>query len=287
MLFPTFKQHIKRYLIRKFQLPDRDHFEYKIYKGEEERLLGKVALVTGATGAIGTAICLRLALEGCTVGVCGRTIEKINHTISDIQHVSPKAKLSPVLLDVTCDNEIQTSVAKFLADNGKIDILINNAGGGSRNKATELHNQEVDVIDSILNTNLRGTIMVTKCVSSVMIQQHSGRIVNLSSVMGICGKEKWSEYSASKSGIIGFTKSMALELAQYNVTVNSVAPGSVLQIPFDRKIGTVSTNMNVIGRSGYTDEVAGLIAYLVSDEASFITGQNIVIDGGRSLGLPR
>lgn len=280
------KQRIKRYLIRKFQLPDRDNFEYKVRISDLQRFEGKVALVTGATGAIGTAIVLRLASEGCSVGVCGRSEEKIQHLICSIKKVLPNAKLYPILMDVTNDGQVVSAISDFVKHTHQIDILVNNAGGGGREQAKPLAEQDMSMVDTILDTNLRAVIFVSKQVVPWMKSKCYGRIINMSSVMGLCGKEKWSEYAAAKSGIIGLTKSLALEVASDNITVNSVAPGSVLQVPWDRKMGIVPTRMNAIGRSGFTDEVANIVAFLASDEAAFITGQNIVIDGGRSLGLP-
>ena len=128
-------------------------------------------------------------------------------------------------------------------------------------------------------------MLCARVASSIMVKQGYGKIINMSSVMGMNGKENWSEYSASKAGILGLTKSLALELGEHNITVNAVSPGMVQQIPFDRAIPKKHSHTNPLHRFGYTDEVASLVAFLCSDEANYITGQNFVIDGGRSIGL--
>lgn len=260
-------------------------YVYNINKQDIGRAEGKVALVTGGTGAIGSAICLRLAAEGALVGICGRTIEKINTTISIIKEICPEAKVEPVVLDVTNEANIASAITDFAETHGRLDIFINNAGGGSRGEAKPLRDQDISILDSVLDTNLRGAMLCAKYASRIMVKQKFGKLISMSSVMGMNGKENWSEYSASKSGILGLTKSLALELGEYNITVNAVSPGMVQQIPFDRAIPLRFTHTNALKRFGYTDEVASLVAFLCSDEANYITGQNFVIDGGRSIGL--
>lgn len=260
-------------------------YVYNINKQDIGRAEGKVALVTGGTGAIGSAICLRLATEGALVGICGRNIEKINATISIIKDICPEAKVEPVVLDVTNDANIESAITDFAETHGRLDIFINNAGGGSRGEAKPLRDQEISILDSVLDTNLRGAMICAKYASKIMVKQKAGKLISMSSVMGMNGKENWSEYSASKSGILGLTKSLALELGEYNITVNAVSPGMVQQVPFDRARPLRFTHTNALKRFGYTDEVAILVAFLCSDEANYITGQNFVIDGGRSIGL--
>lgn len=258
---------------------------YKLTYVEKTRLHNVRVLVTGATGAIGNAICLRLACEGAIIGVGGRNTKKINDVIEKIKAVKPDAVLEPIQLDVLNEHNIESAIDSFVGLYGGIDALINNAGGGPRNGAKELYKQDIELIDSIINTNLRGTLLCCRLASKYMIGQNKGKIVNLGSVMGMQGMPLWTDYASSKAAIIGLTKSLALELGKYNINVNCVSPGAVYQAVFDGDKGNRPTSANALGRWGKGDEVASLIAYLISDQSDYITGQNIAIDGGRSLGL--
>lgn len=258
---------------------------YKLTYEEKTRLKNLRVLVTGATGAIGSAICLRLSCEGAIVGVCGRNENKIYDMIARIKAVNPTAILEPIVLDVLDNHNIETAINSFVEVYGGIDALINNAGGGPRDYAKELYKQDIDLIDSIINTNLRGTLLCCRIASKYMIAQNKGKIVNIGSVMGMQGMPLWTDYASSKAAIIGLTKSLALELGKYNINVNCISPGAVAQIVFDGDNKERPTSSNALGRWGKGDEVAALIAFLISDQSDYITGQNIAIDGGRSIGL--
>lgn len=258
---------------------------YKLTYVEQTRLHDVRVFVTGATGAIGSAICLRLACEGAIVGVCGRNERKINDVIERIKTVKPDAILEAIKLDVLNQHDIEDAINSFADLYGGIDALVNNAGGGPRDGAQELYKQDIGLIDSIINTNLRGTLLCCRIASKYMIGQNKGKIINLGSVMGMQGMPLWSDYASSKAAIIGLTKSLALELGKYHINVNSVSPGAVYQAAFDSDKKDRPTSSNALGRWGKGDEVAALIAFLISDQSDYITGQNIAIDGGRSLGL--
>lgn len=262
--------------------------EYKyIVRQEERRLLeGKPILVTGATGAIGFATCLKLGAQGGIVGVAGRSEEKLRQTMSQLQALIPEGKFIQVILDVTNEDQIKESIKAFAAScNGLIYGLVNNAGGGERKRKAVLWELPTEVIDEVIDTNLRGSMLCAKYAIPFMLPYRAGKIVNLCSVMGLNGKEQMTSYSASKSGIIGFTKALALECGPYQICVNSVAPGMVWQRQLDRLPGDKDTVTNALHRYGYTDEVASVIAFLLSEEANYVTGQTIAVDEGRSIGL--
>ncbi|MDE6091249.1 MAG: SDR family oxidoreductase [Duncaniella sp.] len=276
-----------RYIIKRVLSVDDAYTPrpYEVKIKDRQSLKGKCGIITGATGAIGSSLALKFASEGAIVGVGGRSVEKIDETISFIKNIIPDAQLTPVLIDVTQDDIIESAITSFYEEYKQIDYFINNAGGGPRSRKKPLDQQSIEVIDQILSVNLRGAILCSRIINKYMIKAKKGVIINLSSVMGLNGQAEWTEYSAAKSGILGLTKSQALELGKYGIRVNSVSPGTVFQRKFDREVPLTYTTRNALQRCGYTDEVAALISFLISDEAQFITGQNITIDGGRSIGL--
>ena len=285
LLPTTVKKRIRKILADQLKVQS-EPYSYKLDFSCKERLKNKTIMITGANGGIGSAISLRLAAEGAIVGVSGRNMEKISSVCTEIRSIYPEANLVPIQLDVLNEADIETQLQSFAKEYGHIDIFINNAGGGGRGDAKPLREQSVDIIDRILNTNLRGAMLCARVASKLMVEQKSGgKIISMSSVMGMNGHANWSEYAASKAGIIGMTKSLALELGEYNIKVNCISPGYVYQTPFDRFLINRPTNGTALKRRGYTDEVASLVAFLCSDEADYITGHNFVIDGGRTLGL--
>lgn len=246
----------------------------------------KRVMVTGATGAIGSAICHKLFLEGAIVGVCARNMTKAEELIKKIEaEYIDAGKLYPLYLDVNKENSIDQAIDDFVKLTGGLDAFVNNAGGGAREKSKLIHQQSIEIIDNILNTNLRGTILCDRKAAQIMVEQNAGIILNMSSVVGMCGKSRMSDYAAAKAGIIGFTKSLAIELGSHNIRVNCISPGMVNQVLFDAGLPEKSTTANCFGRFGYTDEVASVVSFLLSNDAKYITGQNLVVDGGRSLGL--
>lgn len=256
---------------------------YELNVTDKGKLNKKVAIVTGGSGALGSAISFRLAMEGATVIICGRNTEKLEFVCRAIKENNGIAISKK--LDVTDKEQIE-QVFKDIYDNyGHIDILINNAGGGARGEKKLLYQQKDNVIDEIIDLNLKGTIFCSKKVIEYMLKKNYGKIINISSVVGINGMTKYSEYAAAKAGIIGLTKSLAMELAPYGINVNCISPGMINQIIFDKPLEAKETNKSFIGKMGKTDEIANAVAFLVSDEANYIVGQNLVIDGGRTLGL--
>ena len=257
---------------------------YKLYISDEGKLKNKIAIVTGGSGAIGSAICFRLAAEGALVFVAGRNKENLNSVVNQICNNGGEAE--SIQLDVTKYDDIKEKFAYIYNKCGRIDIVVNNAGGSAREKYNKIVNQDVEVIDSILDINLRGSILCCKEAAKYMIKNKYGRIVNIGSTVGVGGLSEFAEYCASKSGIIGFTKSLAMELAEYNITVNCVSPGITNQILWDKFIEDIpNDNKSYINRKGKTDDIANAVEFFCSDESEYIIGQNLIVDGGRSLGL--
>ncbi len=277
---------VKQYIRRNLNEGSKT-VEYTVRLTNEKRFANQRIIVTGATGAIGSAICHRLVAEGATVGICGRNIDKINELIERFQseNICKEGSCYPLVLDVTNDNNISLAIEEFVVKTGGLDAFVNNAGGGAREKSKPIHMQDIEIIDRVLNTNLRGSIICAREAARIMAMNKNGKIINMSSVIGMNGKAEMSDYAAAKAGIIGFTKSLALELGEHNITVNCISPGMVNQIPFDGGLHVRQTDQNCLGRFGYTDEVANLVAFILSKDADYITGHNFVIDGGRSLGL--
>ncbi len=243
------------------------------------RLSGKVALVTGSARGIGKIIVERFAAEGAVVVLSDVTNEAAAaETLAAIVGAGGKGMLE--MFDVGDAAQVDAAVQRILAEQGRIDILVNNAGITRDNLLLRLSEED---FDAVLRTNLKGTFLLTKAVSRHMMKQRSGRIVNLSSVVGQMGNAGQSNYSAAKAGIIGFTKSMARELASRSVTVNAIAPGFIMTpmtaaLPENVQKGFL--DQIPMGRFGTPEDVAELTVYLASDGASYVTGQVIGINGG-------
>lgn len=257
--------------------------DYQIVVSEKRRFEGKVALVTGASGWLGCAISKRLAAEGAVVFLGGRNTEKLEALRNEIGEL--KGTAVPLPLDVTNNESIERAVNSIIQTHGRIDILVNCAGGSTRGKAKNLYEQDVGLVDEMLTLNLRGSMLCTRAAGKYMVQQGSGRIINISSVIGEHGKPKFSDYAAAKAGIIGYTKSCAQEFGAHGVTVNVVSPGFIQRGSFDNRQLEYLLKSNYLNQVGTAEDVAAAVAFIASEEAGFITGQNLCVDGGRSLGL--
>ena len=261
-----------------------------IYSMEKEYIIAnarrcenRIAFVTGASGEIGGAIANRLAFEGAVVYLGGRNstmLEKLADNINNKGFVS-----IPVTIDVSEEMSIKTAVDFIIRNSGKIDILVNCAGGSTRSNCAPLIDQKTEMIDEMLEVNLRGSMLCTRAVGKIMAKGGYGRIINIASVIGERGKVNFSDYAASKAGIIGYTRSVAQELGRYGITVNCVSPGFIQRGTFSDEQLPYLLKSNFVNRVGSADDVASAVAYLASDETPFITGQNLCVDGGRSLGL--
>ena len=240
-------------------------------------LAGKVAVVTGASRGIGRAISEMLARQGALVAltdVLGDAVGQAAHEV-----VASGGKAEGYAMDVTDTAGVQATIGKILERHSRVDILVNNAGIVRDNVALRLKREDWDVV---LNVNLSGTFTCSQAVLRAMMRQRGGRIINISSVVGQMGNAGQSNYAASKAGIIGFSKSLARELAVRGITVNVVAPGL---IDTDMTRGLPESVRNEwaskvpIGRLGTADDVASAVCFLATDEASYISGQVLAVNG--------
>jgi 3-oxoacyl-[acyl-carrier protein] reductase len=249
-------------------------------------LSDRVAIVTGASQGIGRAIAEELARRGATVVVNYYPSEndeaKAGEAVKAIEGEGGTA--TAIVADVRKYEQVEEMVKQAIDTYGKIDILVNNAG---ITRDMMIMKMAEENWDAVLDTNLKGAFNCSKAVVRSMIRKRYGRIVNMSSVSGIAGNAGQTNYSASKAGLIGFTKALAREVGARNITVNAVAPGFVLtdltrDLPDELKDAAVE--QTPLGRWGEPEEIAYAVAFFVSDEAAYITGQVLSIDGGMIMG---
>jgi 3-oxoacyl-[acyl-carrier protein] reductase len=243
-------------------------------------LAAQVALVTGGSRGIGRAIVLALGRRGAYVVINYRGNQAAAEETLAALCSKEQGRGELCQFDVTDENQIDAAVKKIVDRHQKIDILVNNAGITADNLLIRV---KADDWDRVVGTNLKGTILCTKAVTRVMLRQRYGRIINLSSVVGQAGNAGQSIYAASKSGILGFTKALAREVASRGITVNAVAPGFIetdMTAGLPAKLQEESLRSIPLGRFGTCDEVAETIAFLSGPTASYITGQVIGINGG-------
>lgn len=241
-------------------------------------LEGKVALVTGAAQGIGKAIAMLLAKNGADVIVSDINLEKAIETSKEIEAVGRRS--IAIKVDVSKSEEVENMVERIISEFGRIDILVNNAGI-TRDKLI-LRMTEEDW-DQVIDVNLKGTFNCTKAVIKYMSKQKSGKIVNIASVSGEMGNPGQANYSASKAGVIGFTKTIAREFAQRGINVNAIAPGYI-ETPMTEvlpdKIKEELKKMIPMERLGRPEDVAHAVLFLVSEASSYITGQVLNVNGG-------
>ena len=243
------------------------------------RLENKVAIVTGAGRGIGHAIALRFANEGARVAIVSRTETNAQKTANEI-NASRTDTARAYAVDVSNHSDVQKIGEQILNDFGRVDILVNNAGVTRDALSMRM---SPDDWDFVLNTNLKGAFNFVQAVQRPMIKQRSGRIINISSVIGLIGNAGQTNYAASKAGLIGLTKSLAKELASRNITVNAVAPGYVatdMTNALSNEIQKSIQDKIPLKRVGTPEEIAAAVAFLASAEANYITGQVLCVDGG-------
>ncbi|AGB41363.1 3-oxoacyl-(acyl-carrier-protein) reductase [Halobacteroides halobius DSM 5150] len=248
------------------------------------RVKDKVALITGSSRGIGKQVALKLAREGAKIVVnypLEAEAENAQQVVAEIEKLGAKA--TAIKADVTNLKEVKSMVKQTKKEYGSLDILVNNAG---ITKDTLLMRMKEKDWDAVLDVNLKGAFNATKAVSRLMMKQRSGRIINVSSVVGLMGNAGQANYSASKAGLIGLTKSTARELAKRGITVNAVAPGFIETAMTDElsdKVVKKMTDEIPMQEFGQPEDIADTILFLASDEARYITGEVIRIDGGMAM----
>jgi 3-oxoacyl-[acyl-carrier protein] reductase len=242
------------------------------------QLANQIAVVTGAGRGIGRAIALKFANEGADVAVVSRTQENSEKVANEIRALGRKAWAHAV--DVADSAAVSAAAEKILAEASKVDILVNNAGVTRDGLLMRMSDADWD---SVLNTNLRGAFLVTKAFSRAMLKARTGRIINISSVIGLIGNAGQSNYAASKAGLIGFTQSCAREFAGRGITVNAIAPGFIetdMTAELNEALRAEILKKIPLGTLGQSDDIAAAALYLAGVSGRYVTGQVLTVDGG-------
>ena len=240
----------------------------------------RIAIVTGGSRGIGRAICTKLASCGATVVACARDVGKLTELADEVTQRELPGSIDAQALDVSDRSAIDPFIEGVTDRHGRIDILVNNAGITRDGLSMSM---EDDEFEEVLTTNLRAAFWLCRGVSRGMVRQRYGRIINVSSVSGVMGNAGQANYAASKAGLIGLTKTLAKEFGRRKITCNVVAPGFVstdMTANLPAKIKDSVKTLVPLARFGEPEEIAGAVAFLAGDEAAYITGQVILVDGG-------
>jgi acetoacetyl-CoA reductase/3-oxoacyl-[acyl-carrier protein] reductase len=248
----------------------------------EARFTGKVVVVSGAANGIGRATALRFAHEGAQIVGIDREEDALDSLADVVERLG--RRLLPIVADWTDASAVRDAFAAARREFGRIDILFNNVGQSARERASEFHLSQEETWRFVVEVSLLATMRATREVVEEMRARRSGRIVNMSSESAFYGDIGFVDYAAAKMGVVGFTRSLARELAPFQVNVNVVCPGAIRTRAHDRLPKEVIDKVRNSVPMGYVAEpadVAGVVAFLASDDARYITGQSILIDGGR------
>ena len=238
----------------------------------------KVALVTGGSQGIGSAICRHLAQMGFKVLVASRSAQKVEAVADNLKAEGFEAE--PLVLDVQAIDGFKETVQKICAEFGGLHVLVNNAGITADNLMLRI---KPNAFDSVIQTNLRGAFFLSQAVLKPMMKQKWGRIINITSVVGLMGNAGQTNYAASKAGLVGMTKSLAREVGSRGITVNAVAPGYVdteMTHDLSDEVKASFLTQVPLGRMGNPEDVAHAVSFLASEGAGYVTGQVLTVDGG-------
>jgi 3-oxoacyl-[acyl-carrier protein] reductase len=245
------------------------------------QLANQVAVVTGAGRGIGRAIALRFAAAGADVVCVSRTAENSEKVAGEVRALGRKAWAHAV--DVTDSAAVDAAGEKIMTEAGRVDILVNNAGITRDGLLMRMSDEDWDIV---LNTNLKGAFLFTRTFSRTLIKQRSGRIINIASIVGLIGNAGQCNYAASKAALIGFTKSVAKELASRGITVNAVAPGFIetdMTAGLKEELKAALLKQIPMNRLGQAEDIAEAALYLASPAARYVTGQVLTVDGGMTM----
>src|SRR5262249_20167924 len=246
------------------------------------RLDGRIAVVTGAGRGIGRACALCLAADGADVVMVERDSEPLHEAADSVRKLGRRAL--PLQVDCTEEKAVVEAFAKANGEFGRIDILVNNVGQSARERASEFWRSDPEIWRFVVGVSLFSTMLCTRQVVPDMRERRAGRIVSISSHVAFTGEPGLCDYAAAKMGVIGFTRCLSRELAFFGITINVVCPGAVKTRVFDRVTAEAAEELRQkipMGRFAEPEEIGRVVAFLASDDSSFITGQSIIVDGGQ------
>lgn len=250
----------------------------------QEKLKDQVAVVTGASRGIGKAVAFRLAEEGAHVALVSRRPEGLEKVLAELRERFPERRFFQGPCDVSSSKDVAALIDRIVAEMGRLDILVNNAGITRDNLLLRMSEEEWD---DVMATNLKGLFNVTKAAARQMLRVRSGRIINITSIVGLIGNAGQANYAASKGGVIAFTFSLARELSSRGITVNAVAPGFIetdMTSAMTEEARKTFAQKIPLGRFGKPEDVAEIVVFLSGPQASYITGEVVRVDGGLAIG---